>query len=130
MYHYLPTENVFEHQWWNLPYLTAGPCPITDRTDVDHPCTIRGRGQHVCAAALEVKVLPVKSAVVGSTPGHAGGRTLGHPGATQQTATHQWGGLGVCRQGREEGGHVFAKYKCFWKRYIEICGVNVSLTRK
>lgn len=47
-------------------------------------------------------MLPVKSAVVGSTPGHAGGRALRHSDTTQQTTTHQRGGLGVCRGVREE----------------------------
>lgn len=74
-----------------MPHLTALSSPVTDCTDVDCPGAISGRGQQVSAAALEVEVLPVKSAVVGSTPGHAGGRALWHPDATQQTTTHQRG---------------------------------------
>lgn len=86
----------------NMYHLTAVSSPITDRTNVDCPGSIRRWGQYVSAAALEVEVLPVKAAVVGSTPGHAGGRTLRHPGASQQTATHQWGELWVWNQGSEK----------------------------
>ena len=80
-------------------HLTAASCPVTDCADVDGPGAISGRGQQVGAAALEVEVLSVKSAVVGSTPGHAGGRALRHPDAAQQTSAHQRGRLGVWRGG-------------------------------
>lgn len=78
-----------------MHHLTAVPSTITDCTDVDRPGPVRRWGQDVSAAALEVEVLPVKGAVMSSTPGHACGRTLRDPGASQQTATHQWGELWV-----------------------------------
>lgn len=46
-------------------------------------------------------MLPVKSAVVGSTPGHAGGRGQRHPDTAQQTTPHKRGGLEVWRGWRE-----------------------------
>lgn len=79
-------------------YLTAAFSPITDCADVDSPGAISGWGQQVSAAALEVEVLPVKSAVVDSTPGHAGGWALRNPGTTEQTNTHHRGALGVWRE--------------------------------
>lgn len=66
----------------SISYLTAVSSPVTHSTDVDCPGPISRWGQQVSAAALEVEVLPVKSAVVGTTPGHAGGRALRDPDAT------------------------------------------------
>jgi len=83
-----------------VAHLAAVPSPATGGADVDGPGAVGGGGQQVRAAALEVEVLPVEGAVVRSTPGHACGRALRRPGATQQTAAHQRGGLGVCG-GRE-----------------------------
>ena len=83
----------------HISHLTAVSSAVTGCTDVDCPGAISRRGHEVGAAALEVEVLPVKSAVVGSTPGHAGGRAQRHPDAPQQTTTDHRGGLGVWKGG-------------------------------
>lgn len=76
-------------------YLVAVSFAIADCANVDGPGPVGGGSQQVGAAALEVEVLPVEGAVVGPTPGQAGGRALGVPSAAQQTPPHQWGQLRV-----------------------------------
>lgn len=82
------------YQWPQTDLITMSSL-VTDRADVNSPGAVSRRGQQVSAAALEVEVLPVKSAIVSSSPGHTGGWALGQPHTAQQTTTHQRGRLGV-----------------------------------
>lgn len=56
---------------------------VADCTNVDRPCAIRRWGQEVHTVTLEMEVLLVKSAIVDSTPRHAGAWALRDPASTK-----------------------------------------------
>lgn len=89
-------KQLVSSDWSRGTHLAAITSTITHCADVDRPGAICGGGQQVCAAALEVEVLPVKGPVMGSAPRHACGIALRGSAAAQQTTADYRGGLGVC----------------------------------